>query len=403
VELTEDPSQPPPNVAPNVDELIAQLRAKVEERRAAGEYPAELEADMAAHFRRISSHRMAPNLDELETALDRLRTLLDFRAENIPVESRLPGGSGLHKTMAKLQARQITGALQQVQEFGAGVVQALNLITAALENPNSHVHGDLVGQIDATVDRVSRYERAPASSPEAVADLRRRVEDLEAAEQARQFEPWFGNQAFADTFRGTREELIERYRDLAELFKDNAPVLDIGCGRGEFLQLLQELGVEARGVELDPDLAEECRRRGLDAVAGDGLEALKAVPDRSLGGIVLSQVVEHLTQQQVVDLAVVARDKLRPGGLLMADTPNPQSLYIYARSFYLDPTHRQPVHPAYLTFVFQEAGFGVRIEWRSPPTDDEVVEAQGDSHDANVARLNNLLFAPQEYALLAYR
>lgn len=394
----EEPESPQ-ETTPDVDELVARLRTRVEERRQAGLYPAELEEQMSSHFRRINSHRIVPNLDDLETALDDLKRRLDFRMERTPIESSLPAGTALHKTMAKLQARQIVGALEQVRDFGEGVLQILTLVTAALENPNSHVHTDLVGQIDATVERVSGYERAPASSAEAVADLRRRVEELETAERARQFEPWFANADFADHFRGSREEIVERYRDLVPHFADKAPVLDIGCGRGEFLELLREAGIEARGVELDPELVDDCARRGFDVSAGDGIEVLKSVPDGSLGGIVLSQVIEHLTKQQVADLAVIARDKLRPGGVLMADTPNPQSLYIYARSFFLDPTHTQPIHPAYLTFLFQQAGFQVQIFWRSEPPKDEVLK----DNSQNATRLNQLLFAPQEYALLAYR
>ncbi|HEV7886453.1 MAG TPA: methyltransferase domain-containing protein [Acidimicrobiales bacterium] len=399
MDATEQPDEP----TPDIDALVDRLRAKVDERRQAGIYPPELEEEMAAHFRRITSHRILPNLDDLQEALGDLQRRLDFRPERTPIESRLPAGAAMHKTLAKLQARQIAGALEQVRDFGEGVLQLLTLITAAIENPNSHVHTDLVGQMDATVERVSGYERAPASSAEAVSDLRRRVEELEALERGRRFEPWFGNRAFADEFRGSRDELLERYADLADHFLERAPVLDIGCGRGEFLQLLADRAIEARGVELDPDLVDECVRRGFKAETGDGLEVLKSVPDGSLGGIVLSQVIEHLTPQQVVDLAVIARDKLRPGGLVMCDTPNPQSLYVYAHSFFLDPTHSQPVHPAYLTFVFKEAGFAVQIDWRSPPPEGDVLRPGEGADDPNVSRLNQLLFAPQEYALLAYR
>jgi SAM-dependent methyltransferase len=398
------------DAGPTIDELIGLLQARVEQRRQAGSYPPDLEERMSTHFERISQHRIVPNLDDLQSALEDLRQRFDFAMERTPVTSRVPGGQTMHKALAKAQARQVVGVLQQMREFADGVWQVLMLMVAALENPNSHVHADLVGQIDAVLDRTSGYERAPVTSPEAVADIRRRVEQLEEAEKRRAFRPWFGNDRFEQEFRGSHTELLDRYRPLAQRFIGAGPVVDIGCGRGEFLELLREVGVVARGIELDPDLVADVRRRGLDAEVGDGLESLKALPDRSLGGIVLNQVVEHLTAQEVVDLVLVAYDKLQPGGIIVCETVNPQSLYVFAHSFYVDPTHVRPVHPAYLAFLFREAGFStVEIDWRTPPPDDDVLEpVNGDDEmakrvNANVSRLNQLLFAPQEFALIATR
>jgi SAM-dependent methyltransferase len=403
MEATGEPS-------PDIDGLIELLRQRVEERRQAGAYPADFEEKMAGHFRRITTHRIVPNLDDLRAALDDVDRTSHFAMERTAIESRMPGGSRMHGALAKLQARQIVGALSQVHEFAEAVGQALMLVVAALENPNSHVHGDLVGQIDSALETVAGYERAPVSSSEAVADLRHRVEQLEGAERRREFRHWFTNTRFGDEFRGSREELLNRYRNLANRFASASPVLDVGCGRGEFLELLNELGVEARGVELDPELVAEVEGMGLKAEVGDGLAVLKGLPDRSLGGIVLNQVVEHLTPQEVLDLVVAAYDKLRPGGLIMCETVNPQSLYVFAHSFYVDPTHNQPVHPAYLSFLFREAGFAsVEIEWRTSPPADDILEPVSDEAplgqriDANVARLNQLLFAPQEFALIATR
>jgi O-antigen chain-terminating methyltransferase len=137
---------------------------------------------------------------------------------------------------------------------------------------------------------------------------------------------------------------------------------------------------------------------------------LTKVPDGSLGGIVLLQVIEHITAQQVVQLVSNAYDKLRPGGVLMMETVNPQSLYVFAHAFYLDPTHGQPVHPAYLTFLVRESGFSdVTIDWRSlPPTEETLQELDGSEPvvkavNENLRRLNTLLFAPQDYALIATR
>jgi O-antigen chain-terminating methyltransferase len=204
--------------------------------------------------------------------------------------------------------------------------------------------------------------------------------------------------------------MLERYRELAARLVGHAPVLDVGCGRGEFLELLAEVGVEAQGIDVDSELVKSAAGRGLNVVEDDGLRYLSNVEDRSLGGLVLIQVIEHFSAQQIVDFVALAADKLRSGGRILVETVNPQSLYVFAHALFLDPTHLRPVHPAYLAFLFREAGFAeVDIEWRSPPPAEDVLEpAPADSpgaalYNANVKRLNELVFAPQDYLITAVR
>ncbi|HEX2039531.1 MAG TPA: class I SAM-dependent methyltransferase [Acidimicrobiales bacterium] len=391
----------------DVDRLVAELRERVEQRRRDGLVPDDLEEELDEHFRRIAAHRIPPETDDLEEALEELNLHMAFGAGRIRHESTVLGGERFHRAVGKAVARQTHGVLEQVQEFADAVRQVLRVMADALENPKVHVHDELIGMFDGIHERISAFERGPVHSEAAVADLRRRVEQLEEAESKRQFRPWFLNERFEAEFRGSSSELLDRYRDLALEFKGCSPVLDIGCGRGEFLELLAEAGVDGIGVELDPVLVQTCRDKGLDVDTGDGLSILSARPDDSLGGIVLIQVVEHLQPQQVVDLVALAYDKLRSDGRVVIETVNPQSLYVFAHSFYVDPTHHHPVHPAYLAFLFREAGFReVRIDWRSPPpVDDVLVTSESDDEvvQENVRRLNTLLFSPQDYALIATR
>lgn len=112
------------------------------------------------------------------------------------------------------------------------------------------------------------------------------------------------------------------------------------------------------------------------------------------------QVIEHLPPQVAVDVIRLIATKVRPGGRVVIETVNPQSLYVYAHAFYLDPTHVRPVHPAFLAFLFEAAGFReVGIDWRSPPPEDEVLDGEG----RDIERLNTLLFAPQDFAVIATR
>ncbi len=397
----------PDPAAPDVDELVARLKQKVEERRQAGQYPPGLEHDLDAHFRRVAAFRSDGYLDELRARTARLDWGVGFDPARIRYESRVPGGRMLHRTVGKVVSRQTQGILEQVQELTDAVREAVRGITAALEDPRGHRHHDLSGQLDAVLERLAAYEREPADTAMAVADLRRRVDELEETTRRTEFTPWYDNDRFEAEFRGDESELLDRYRDLVKRFDGCSPVVDIGCGRGEMLTLLDEIGVEGIGVEIDPALAELCRERGHRVDVGDGLRWLEGAVDGSLGGISLIQVVEHLSQQEVVDLVALAATKLRKGGRIVMETVNPESLYVYAHAFYLDPTHSRPVHPAYLLFLLREAGFAeVGVDWRSSPPAGDLLEDTGGEQptfDANVARLNRLLFAPQDYAAFATR
>jgi O-antigen chain-terminating methyltransferase len=329
-----------------------------------------------------------------------------FNRARIPATSDIPGGSVLHRSVAKLVGRQTEGVLDQVRLFAEAVRETFEALLDALEMPGTHVHADLIEQLDGALERLATFERTPGDPRIAMTEMERRVERLESAEASRRFEPWYGNDRFEAEFRGSREEILDRYRGLAAEFAGCAPVLDVGCGRGEFLELLAEIDVDARGIEIDPRLVEFAKARGLKVDQADGIEWLASEVDGSLGGLVTIQVVEHLSAQQVADLVKLAAEKLRPQGKAIVETVNPQSLYVFAHSFYVDPSHMHPVHPGYLSFLFREAGFsGVRIEWRSDPSAEEMLQRIHDDGvmDENIERINRVLFGPQDYALIAVR
>ena len=180
-------------------------------------------------------------------------------------------------------------------------------------------------------------------------------------------------------------------------------MVDVGCGRGELLELLAARGVAAHGVEPDGGTAAVARHLGLDVRDGDGLSELARHEDRSLGAISLIQVIEHLGPQERLDLFPLAARVLRPGGLLVVETINPMSLHVYAHALYLDPTHTQPVHPYYLGFLAEQAGFASwRIEWRSPVPDGARTRVPRED-PLGLEHTARLLFGPQDYVLIATR
>ncbi len=233
---------------------------------------------------------------------------------------------------------------------------------------------------------------------------------------------WMGDQdyrSFQDRFRGDPQTITERMREHVVRFEGvGGTVADLGCGRGEFLDLLAAAGIDAIGVEINAADVEECRRRGREAVVADLFDWLEGQDDASLGGVFMAQVIEHLPPtdwQRFVEL--VAR-KLAEGGRMVVETINPESLYALARAYVIDPTHVRPAHPELLAFLARRAGLHpVDVHFQSPVPDEErptglpffqrppggeLGEEMAALREALV-RLDRICCAPQEYTLQATR
>jgi len=179
--------------------------------------------------------------------------------------------------------------------------------------------------------------------------------------------PAFDYARFAERFRGSEEFVKTGQRFYAPFFAGCQEVLDIGCGRGEFLELMREAGVPARGIDLSRESVDLCRSRGLKAEEVDLFAYLTSQPDASFDGFFCAQVVEHLAPAQLPEMIRLAARALRRGGVLLIETPNPECLAIFATHFYLDPTHRRPVPHALLAFYMEENGIGqIEVHRKSP-------------------------------------
>lgn len=227
---------------------------------------------------------------------------------------------------------------------------------------------------------------------------------------------------FEDRFRGSEEEIRRRLADYVPLFEGASNVLDVGCGRGEFLDLLRAKGVSATGVDLNPEMVEACLARGLDVSGGDALGALEALPDESLGGLIAIQVIEHLEPAYLSQFLQTAYFKLRPGGRMVLETINPACWVAFFESYIRDLTHVRPIHPETLQYMLQASGFGsVELMYRSPIAEEARLErvASRPEHfgettvdpvteltsafNRNVDRLNGRLFTFQDFAAVAVR
>jgi O-antigen chain-terminating methyltransferase len=203
---------------------------------------------------------------------------------------------------------------------------------------------------------------------------------------------------FEERFRGSPEEIADKQKFYLPFLDGlQGPVLDVGCGRGEFLTLLRERGIPASGVEINPIAVEACREKNLKVEQGDGLAALAEKPEMSLGAVVAFQVVEHWRPEMIFAFLREARRALAPSGILVLETINTDS-FSSLRAFFLDPSHVRPVPPEALRFLAEAAGFvQARIEYRAPLDASDRLEESSE----NDAKLNRLLFGPQDYALIA--
>jgi O-antigen chain-terminating methyltransferase len=222
---------------------------------------------------------------------------------------------------------------------------------------------------------------------------------------------------FEDQFRGSPDDIRRRVEEYFPVFENASDVLDVGCGRGEFLELLRDRGVRAQGIDVNPAMVEVCRGKGLQAETGDALAYLQGLPDRSIGGLFSAQVVEHLEPRYLMRLLDAAFDKLRPGAPIVLETINPACWFAFFESYIRDLTHVRPVHPDTLKYLLIATGFQrVEIRYRAPypeadklqtlahgsgaPTSlDDMIETL----NANVEKINRLLFTYLDYAAIGRR
>jgi SAM-dependent methyltransferase len=165
-----------------------------------------------------------------------------------------------------------------------------------------------------------------------------------------------GYVGFENLFRGSEELIRGRQRIYVAMLDGHGPVVDLGSGRGEMLDLLREAGTVARGVDLDESMVDHARAKGHDVVLADALEYLAGQPDRTIGAIFTAQFVEHLPYRQLLELIRDARRVLRDGGLLVMETVNPYSIAAF-RTFWTDLTHQSPIFPEVLLALTRDSGF----------------------------------------------
>jgi SAM-dependent methyltransferase len=335
--------------------------------------------------------------------------LLDERADLVgfTLTSRWKGAGGPSIALRESLRRAMYQILYRQTEHNRASGELIHSHEAQLQALVATIRAQL--DIEGSVDeRLAALEhRLAAVEVNSVALARAAARDADRAARAR-----IDYARLTERFRGVTQEIRERQRRYVPHFAGRHDVVDIGCGRGEFLDLLRNVSISAVGVDSDEGMVRRCRELGLDATHDDALNYLRARPEGSHGGIFAGRLVEHLERAEVIELVRLAFSRLQPDGVFVVETVNPMCLLTHT-TFHEDFTRTVPVPPLALKWLAESCGFApVEIEYSSPTPDEyklrPLPSSTGDKPEVEafnrgLAAANDLLFGFQEYALVAHR
>lgn len=324
---------------------------------------------------------------QLQGELAEQRAQLDRRQEE--TESRLA------EQRAQLELR-----LAEERRVVAGTASQTEAFVRRLEREVLRLKPELIAQ-DQRISLLLEEARKRWPEPFDAAQMERIC-----LEELHRLEAFYV--ALEDEFRGTREEIKERLSIYvtklveAGIGGSGMPILDAGCGRGEWLDLLREQHLQATGVDLNRVLLAICRERGLLVEEADAIEYLRSLPEASLGAVTAFHLIEHLPLPRLLDLVDAAVRALKPGGVAVFETPNPNNILVSSRYFYLDPTHRHPIPPQLGRFLAEARGLRrVEILELHPWPEAHHVDTRTGGEVAG--RFNECFYGPQDYAIIGWK
>jgi O-antigen chain-terminating methyltransferase len=354
----------------------------------------------------IASKSVEPELDAMRI------TLADIRPPDLP-QPRGPRGRAVHfvkRVVRKLTRWYVEPRLELQRRFDEYSVEFATTLHNYIRQVDSEIHEreqrDIALDLQV-LEAVEKQERWLSSIPsqDDVDALRREVAivlqrlGLAAATGAN-----IDYAAFEDRFRGSQSEIHEAQERYVTLFSPGpGTIVDIGCGRGEMLEVLLHAGHEAIGVDSDPTMIEACRAKSLPAIQDDGIHWLERAAENSLKGIFCAQVIEHLLTSELEHFVRLAQSKLQVNGVLVMETINPRSLFALGNHFFADTSHVRPVHPETLRFICEQVGFErVELEERSRhPMVDLAEGLPDDQVGSAIEALLKSVFGYQDYVIVA--
>jgi SAM-dependent methyltransferase len=319
--------------------------------------------DFSARIESVAA-LVATNHGGLNTRIDEIAATQQVH------ESRLASVEGLKQSMDQQLVDAISLSQQTSNQLAATLRDALGVLEQRVEGLGKAVQseqGQSQGLRMRMIERVARLEgrvHEQGLRGESLAFASATTADAPAVSRAAS-ESRFDRiyVAFEQRFRGSREDIRQRLSYYLPLLRESAvgsegaAVLDIGCGRGEWLELLRDENISARGVDINVGMAQQCIERGLDVHIGDAIAYLKQLPDNALGALSGFHIIEHISLDLFLELIEQAHRVLQPGGLVIFETPNPENLIVGACNFYIDPTHQRPLPPVLSQFLVESGGF----------------------------------------------
>ena len=407
--LDEWRSQSQTKIASEMDERLAQTQTKI---------ASEMDERLAQSQTKIAS--------EMDERLAQTQTKIASEMDERLVQSQTEIASEMDERLAQTQTK-------MASEMDERLAQTQSLISSQIEEWRSQTQAKITSEMDEMLSQ-TKVKIASEIDDKVRAVISAMNEDIEnkawlagvlerRTEKSLEMSPESLNGqnseinyfVFEEQFRGSRAEIKKRQSAFLKYFLGCKNVLDIGCGRGELLELLKEHGIDGHGIDIDENMVNFCKSRGLDVEMVDARSYLYRQEDKSLDCIFIDQVVEHLDSDYLIKMLESCYKKLIYGGTIIVETVNPLSFFSFA-NFYIDMSHKRPVHPETLRFLMTSVGFrDFETVFISPVTDEirlkkmmkeGLTEGDGkliDIYNYNIELLNNILYGPQDYMIAAKR
>jgi len=263
--------------------------------------------------------------------------LREFENMNAIIEHERRNAASAMSAMESIQVASAAGGRQVAEQMAQRMVvvsDEVSRLQVVVERLDVHDTYDEVSRLREVVERLDVHDTSALDS------LYQRLEE--------HFRP--GNTSLRDRF-------LAYLPDVESLRGGSFPLLDIGTGRGDFLQILTEAGIPCIGVDLNPFAVQAALANGFNVHLGDATSYLLGIQAQSIGAISAFHVVEHMQPNDLILMIDACQRALKPGGVLILETPNPTNLVVGASTFYNDPTHVRPISPDYLSFLVRDRGF----------------------------------------------
>tara|TARA_B100000315_G_scaffold212472_1_gene209863 strand:- start:6769 stop:7995 length:1227 start_codon:yes stop_codon:yes gene_type:complete len=394
----------------NVDEIMDKIRETIKKKKELGVY-SETENKRIFESHLMTTAYLEKHEDDVQCFLAGLSSICDPR-KNRPITSHRPLlGSVvvfIKKSIRKvLDICLVKNVLLSTQaEFNLQLIKLLDAIIIRSHKPASNSSLQEIRQENALMKQ--RLERIITELEKNDNLSRESIENL-VSEKKHLMD--YNYLTFEKKFRGKEEDIKKRFEVYAPFFKGAINVLDIGCGRGEFLEIMRNENVSSIGIDTNEDMVYLCKQKKINVEQADALTYLSSAEDDSFGGIFASHIIEHFHYELLVEFVKLCQAKLKNGAPIVFETPNPLSLVVSATNFYLDLSHVKPIHPEAAKFLLESHGFkDVQIKFLSPFPDGMKLKKIDDRQflkadylrliNDNAEKLNQTLFGFQDYAVI---